>query len=1434
MALQSSQLLPGTLAAFLADQGGVPFPQSLEWIRRLAEQVAGWHESGRLHRAIVPDAVCLGGDARPLLTEPVAEPVRPGDHCELAALFPELARVMALELPAEVAAARARLVESGIMLDPRQIDLFQLGALWCRMMTGESVAAYLRSPQVKGKVPVDLRPLLERALGRGGPECFRDAREFVAALETVSARPALSLDNSGEGNDPEGKPALDAPAGAPSIADTSASFASSPGKPDDTSADPARPSAAPSQPAGSRSREAPLPFTRLAHYEIVARLGRGGMGEVYRGYERTLERQVAIKVLPADRAGNPDFVRRFKAEATAAANLIHPNIIRIYFIGEDAGHHFFAMQYVEGESLADLLQRCGKLAIDDTLAIVEPTVAGLAAAHRQGMVHRDIKPANILLDTANGGVILADFGLVKSLGSSVTGHTASGVVMGTVDYISPEQGRGLTVDGRSDLYSIGVLLYQMLSGRLPFVADNPTALVFQHVYEAPPPLAQTAPHVPAPLAAVVERLLAKAPGDRHQSAQELLDDLRAFRSGQALVEGPIPKDARRTTSIVRLPASDDDGPPLPAESARLAPLNWWQRVRAGAASRFRRHAPEVLLKMQDTQQRVEGVVAEWERRGRQLQELAAEAASVLASLEKEARDQRTAAQAAARHIAAASNPDSQAEALRDRAECERSATELDAHIIEQQRQLESIQLRQAQVQARVHECRNQRDIFNARLQAAGMGGAASARSPADRRQPGNRALIGAAAVAAGVAIAVIILRSPDERPSSRRQEDAAGREARDGRAGDESDIVNAKGPESPTSPREAPPSNGPASVEAVAAAEPQFRFTKGVISGQRDRITTLAFKPNHDGRIGFGLAAGDLGGAVQFFRIMPTFMDDLFRFRQPQAIHQIAFSPDGARLASASADRRIIIYDVLAGRQMRVLNGHTQGVTALQFSWDGSKLMSGSTDGTVRVWDIEEERELKMVRLGPYTSAVRTLSWSRDGAEFLVGGDNYGAASLSLYRLDPEVELRRFATTLNPTIAVRVFDGGKRAVSAGMEHLHVWDTTKDTELSRFGAGFQVCSFTDDGRLALTGNADQTVTVWDTETGTALETYKGHAAGISSVTISADGRFGASAADDGTIRLWEMPPAPGLVHVFEVHQAGVTAVAFSPGGREAVSCGADGMAQILQVDTLRSGSALNLAEQISALAFAPYGERLLYATAKPGSKANQIGLRLMYHSPEPTAGDARVFRGFEDRITSAVFSSDGRLVAGGSDDGSVRVWEILSERDVAQLAAGLPVHCLAFVPNQPWILWGGEGNDLHLWNYETGDELRRFEGHASHILGVQVTRDGQTAISAGADGTVRVWDVDSGGMTQSLAGHVGPVLAVAISPDGKFILSGGDDGTVRQWDFETGRQRFCFRGHTGAVRCVGVSPNCQQGLSGGDDWTVRLWNLTLGSNQKNSE
>src|SRR5262245_24082108 len=239
----------------------------------------------------------------------------------------------------------------------------------------------------------------------------------------------------------------------------------------------------------SRLRRSELPAERLGPYVLLGLLGRGGMGDVYLAHDPALRRQVALKVLPPELADDPELAARFHAEAAAAAAVQHPAVVGVYYHGQDGPWHYFAMQYVPGESLQQRLDRRGRLPLGEALALLEDCLRGLGAAHEAGLVHRDVKPANVLLDTRGGRprALLADFGLVKRVEG--TQHTATGVVLGTVEYMAPEQGQGLPVDGRADLYSLGVVAYRMLAGRLPLRGRSAAELLFKHSFERPPPLA---------------------------------------------------------------------------------------------------------------------------------------------------------------------------------------------------------------------------------------------------------------------------------------------------------------------------------------------------------------------------------------------------------------------------------------------------------------------------------------------------------------------------------------------------------------------------------------------------------------------------------------------------------------------------------------------------------------------------------------------------------------------------------------------------------------------------------------------------------------------------------------------------------------------------------------------------------------------------------
>jgi uncharacterized RDD family membrane protein YckC len=278
-----------------------------------------------------------------------------------------------------------------------------------------------------------------------------------------------------------------------------------------------------------------LEGTCLKHFEVVRLLGRGGMGAVYYGSDTSLERPVAIKVLAPEIAHDPEVVVRFEREARAQARLRHPNIAQIYFIGEDRGFHFFVMEYLEGPGLDSLLARPQPLPWAEALEYTIAAARGLRAASAQGFVHRDVKPSNLMLDR-EAGIKILDFGLVKSmLGDSQL--TRDGAIIGSPLYMSPEQGRGGTVDLRSDIYSLGCALYHMLCGRPPFTGPSPVGVISMHVTDKAPPVRVVNPNVPEVLARIAERMMAKEPAARFANYDELLAALESARADRRELSG---------------------------------------------------------------------------------------------------------------------------------------------------------------------------------------------------------------------------------------------------------------------------------------------------------------------------------------------------------------------------------------------------------------------------------------------------------------------------------------------------------------------------------------------------------------------------------------------------------------------------------------------------------------------------------------------------------------------------------------------------------------------------------------------------------------------------------------------------------------------------------------------------------------------------------
>ncbi len=305
----------------------------------------------------------------------------------------------------------------------------------------------------------------------------------------------------------------------------------------------------------------------LGQYQIGARIGRGGMASVYRARQLSMDRDVAIKIISGERSGNPEFMARFEREARVIAHLQHPHILPVIDFGRSGEHVYLVMRLAEGGALSDRIAQDG-LTLRQVARFVEQIASALEYAHLRGVIHRDLKPNNVLLDELDNAY-LTDFGIAKLLaGSTSSNLTSTGAVMGTPAYMAPEQWRSEPVDARTDLYALGVILYELLIGAPPFHADTPFGMMFKHVEEAPPPPCRINPALPDRLERVLLCALAKNPARRYASAAALMQDFRAALDGlpEAVLSAPLPRAT--PDEVIRAATPSPNPAPAPQPAAR--------------------------------------------------------------------------------------------------------------------------------------------------------------------------------------------------------------------------------------------------------------------------------------------------------------------------------------------------------------------------------------------------------------------------------------------------------------------------------------------------------------------------------------------------------------------------------------------------------------------------------------------------------------------------------------------------------------------------------------------------------------------------------------------------------------------------------------------------------------------------------------------------
>ena len=324
-------------------------------------------------------------------------------------------------------------------------------------------------------------------------------------------------------------------------------------------------------PTGERTPETQVKLALTNKYEIIETIGKGGMATVYKAIQKNINKTVALKVLHQNLLHDDEFIERFEREAKSGGALKHANIVEIYDVGNQNGVHYMAMEFLDGEDLHQIIREKGKLGVEETISIIAPIAEALDYAHKKGLIHRDVKSSNIII-TTEGRPVLTDFGIAHA--AAGTKLTQTGTVIGTPEYMSPEQAEGKQVDGRSDLYSLGVVMYECLTGRVPFKGDNPLTTIRKIIDEKQTDIKELTPETPSWLNEIENKLLSKNKEERYRTGKELAESLRAGEAGKK----PTAKESDKTKKI---------------ELKHLSPTPKIKPVVEGEEPKQRKHSPMI-------------------------------------------------------------------------------------------------------------------------------------------------------------------------------------------------------------------------------------------------------------------------------------------------------------------------------------------------------------------------------------------------------------------------------------------------------------------------------------------------------------------------------------------------------------------------------------------------------------------------------------------------------------------------------------------------------------------------------------------------------------------------------------------------------------------------------------------------------------------------